>query len=506
MGRGQRRVQLAAALIPLVAQKGGTDPFTIGHFVRWAEQLRLDDESPWLVEDYFARFVEDVFAGFQRCWLLVPEGNAKTTGLAGLALYHCEFRVNAFVPWAASARDQAEIGYTQAKVFVDSMPMVQRPRCYDGYRKIQFGNGSRIQVFAAGAEHADGVIPTLPIIDELHRHRNMSLYRTWAGKLRKRGGQLLVISTAGEPGSDFEVTREKVRSEALEVETVEGFGRYATKRLVMHEYAVRADAVDDMAAVKAANPFSKITVESLAEKRSDPEMTESHWRRFTCNLATTDEGTDPFITAELWKGLAEKRFDIPAGSRGVCLGGDGSRTWDTTVIAWAWKRDDGCVLVDARVFSVRPDAAHHVLHKGGKIDFGDVEGFVIDLFDIFEVAEVAYDPRYLDRSMEIVDVRLPSGMIAAVEPSSKLMRDALQTMFTLAAEGKLHHSGDPVLAAHLANAGAERGFSSEIRRVRQINGRLPIDAVPAMALAVWRASLRKPPAYTTRELLVLEPG
>jgi phage terminase large subunit-like protein len=474
------------------------DPFTVGHFVGWAAERRLDNEEPWLVEDYFARFVEDVFRGFPQCWLLVPEGNAKTTGLAGLALYHCEFRPTAFVPWAASARDQAEIGYTQARVFVESMPLASRPRCYDGYRRVQFENGSRIQVFAAGAEHADGVIPTLPLIDELHRHKNMALYRTWAGKLRKRGGQLGVISTAGEPGSEFEVTREKIREAATEVLEEGAFGRYATERVVMHEYALRGVDVFDLEAVKAANPFSKITAEYLAEKMADPTMTERHWRRFTCNLATMDDGTDPFIEPFDWDALALKRSEwgekdsLVAGGAVVCLGGDGSRTWDTTVIAWAHKRADGCVLVDARVFSVRPDIAHHVLHQGGRIDFDDVEAFIIDRFDTFEVAEVAYDPRYLDRSMDIVEARLPEAMVAAVEPSSKLMRDALQAMFNLASEGKLRHAGDPVLAAHLANTGVDRGFSREIRRVRQIDSRLPIDAVPAMALAVWRAASHVP--------------
>jgi hypothetical protein len=41
-----------------------------------------------------------------------------------------------------------------------------------------------------------------------------------------------------------------------------------------------------------------------------------------------------------------------------------------------------------------------------------------------------------------------------------------------------------VIAAHLANCAAERGFRDEIRRVRKIDERKPIDAVPAMALAV----------------------
>jgi hypothetical protein len=64
---------------------------------------------------------------------------------------------------------------------------------------------------------------------------------------------------------------------------------------------------------------------------------------------------------------------------------------------------------------------------------------------LFEVFAAGYDPRYLERSMEIVDARLPEAQIVAVEPQSKSMRDALQAMFTLAAEGKLRHRGDPVL-------------------------------------------------------------
>jgi hypothetical protein len=44
-----------------------------------------------------------------------------------------------------------------------------------------------------------------------------------------------------------------------------------------------------------------------------------------------------------------------------------------------------------------------------------------------------------------------------------------------------------VIRSHVANTGVERGFGSELRRVRKIDQRMPIDAVPAMALAVWRA-------------------
>lgn len=90
--------------------------------------------------------------------------------------------------------------------------------------------------------------------------------------------------------------------------------------------------------------------------------------------------------------------------------------------------------------------------------------------------------------MEIADRRLPDAKIAAVEPTSKHMRDALQVFYSMVLEGKIRHRGDPVIAAHIANTRAWRGESGEIRRVAKMDTRLPIDAVPALALAVWRAA------------------
>lgn len=478
-------------------------PFTLEHFVEWCQVLVLDNGKPVEFEQFQLDFLADVFAGHKVNWLVVPEGNGKTTLLAALGLYGLRFAEEASIPIAASTRDQVRIMYRQMKGFVTRSDLGKKVdgqwfECFDGYRQIQLrreGKTKRgevigqIEVHAADAGTADGVIPyPFAFLDELHRHKDLALHRTWTGKLNKRGGQLVVISTAGEPGHEFEITREKIKSDAAERRNGGAFARYATERVVLHEWAVRNEKVLDVDAVKAANPLSSITADSLQEKLSDPTMTEAHWRRFTCNIPTLDEGKEPYIDIRDWDELAVKDLQIAPGSV-VCLGGDGSRTWDTTVIAWASRDEDENVWIDARIFSVRNDIDAHVLHKGGKIDFDDVEQFILDRFDVYEVEEAAYDPRYLERSMDIVDARLAESCVLAVEPASKNMRDALQAMFNLVAEGKLRHSGDKVIRQHLLNTGVERGFGSEIRRVRKIDSRLPIDAVPAMALAVWRMSM-----------------
>ena len=504
-GEGAPRKQGGSHTPPQVFEKQtGMSAFTLAHFQTWCKSLVLDSGKPVKFEPFQTDFLEDVFAGYRVNWLVLPEGNGKTTLLAALGLYGLRHADNASIPIAASSRDQARIMYRQMKGFVTRSELGVKGKdgtwleCFDGYKQIHlrekadFKRGTvlgQIEIHAADAGTADGVIPyPYAFLDELHRHKDLSLHRTWRGKLGKRDAQLVVISTAGEPGHEFERAREKIRVDAIERRNGGAHGRYATKQIVLHDWSVPEGKILDMEAVKAANPLKAITKQSLQDKLADPTMTEAHWRRFTCNLATMDEGKEPYIDLTDWDNLIEADHEIPAGAA-VCLGGDGSRTWDTTVIAWASADEDGVCFVDARVFSVRGDIDSHVHHPGGKIDFGDVEDFIIDRFDLFEVQEVAYDPRYLERSMDIVTERLPESYVYPVEPSSKNMREALQAMFNLAAEGKLRHRGDKVIRQHIANAGVDRGYCSEIRRITKIDPRLPIDAVPAMALAVWRAAL-----------------
>jgi len=281
-------------------------PFTLPHFRAWASDLILDTGQSWHLEPFQAAFIEDVFTGCPECWLVVPEGNGKTTLVAGLALYHCEFHPFAAVPIAASSREQSEIMYHQAEGFVlrserlyasvhspiqaakgKRKTEVPRFLCLEGYRRINHHQGGRIQVFAADDRTGDGIIPTLGILDEMHRHRNLALYRTWAGKLTKRDGQIVGISTSGEPGSDFEQTRERIRQAAPLVTRKGSFVRARSDRIVLHEWAVpEGEDVENLRVVKRANPFTGITLAKLREKRTSPTMTLSHWRRFVCNLPT----------------------------------------------------------------------------------------------------------------------------------------------------------------------------------------------------------------------------
>src|SRR4051812_29708194 len=88
-------------------KKAPASPFTVTHFRLWARKFRLDNDQPFRLEPFQESFVRDVFSGKPICWLLIPQGNGKTTLVALLALYHIEFTEFGSVMVSAATREQA---------------------------------------------------------------------------------------------------------------------------------------------------------------------------------------------------------------------------------------------------------------------------------------------------------------------------------------------------------------------------------------------------------------
>jgi phage terminase large subunit-like protein len=473
--------------------KPSPKPFTVPHFRRWASDLILDTGASWHPEPFQEAYAEDLFGGCPECWLVVPEGNGKTTLLAGLALYHCEHRPFAAVPVAAASREQAEILYRQAEGFVLRSEMmhssvhsiiqaakgkrktdVPRFLCLEGYRRINHHSGSRIQVFAADDRTGDGIIPTLGIIDEPHRLRDLSLYRTWSGKLAKRDGQIAAISTAGEVGSDFELTRERIRETATESSRNGSFLRVVSKRIVMHEWAVPDTAdPENMEDVKAANPFSGITVDMLADKFASPTMTTHHWMRFVCNRPERDaNGWLGPNGSTIWDALRQPFAFVPGAP--TWIGADVGIKRDSTAVVAVQRDEQGVVHAQARFWVPTADES---------VDVTDVMQHLRDLAATYDVQAISYDPRFMDVPAKMLaDEGLP---MVEIPQSVERMTTVLGSLLELVKSGKIAHDGDDLLRTHVLNAVPrfnERGFTLQKSKSR---GR--IDGAIALGLAVDRA-------------------
>lgn len=358
---------------------------TLDHFKEWAYKLILDSGDNWELEPFQEDVVRDVLAGFSEVWLVIPEGNGKTTLLAGISLYHAAHTPTAFVPIGASSREQAEILYRQAEGFVLRTPSMRAegnkaskgfwPQ--EGHRRIKcHDTAGRIQVYAADDRTADGVIPSLAMLDELHRHRNLRLYRTWAGKLEKRGGQILTISTAGEPESEFEETREKIIKSAQVRQNGGPRLRVEGDSIVLHDWAVRNRAeIDDMRVVAEANPLSTVTPEKLERKFKSPTMTEAHWLRFVCDIAARESGQA--VLPEEWDPLGEDNIHTRADYRLGFL--DLGWKIDTTGMGVLyWESHDRRCVVDSMRIEPPVDEADIVKGLVERQQRHDVKGWVYD--------------------------------------------------------------------------------------------------------------------------------
>lgn len=319
----------------------------------------MDTGDKWPIKKWQLDIVADILAGKPEVWAVLPQGNAKTTLMAAVALYHADFIPNPWVPIGAASREQAEILFAQAQWFVEQTPELQgRFRVYEGYRKIvpldtedRPGTGRGIKVYAADEKTGDGVIPTMAIVDEGHRHKNLALYRLWRGKLRKRTinrtwsgkltprrGTIIMISTAGEPGADFERTRENLRNKAT-TRTRRGscYLRAEGPSWVIHEYSVpNPKMAYDLEIVKEANPLMTISVADLAEALESPSLDFGEdWLRLTCNIPA--RSSKAAISEIDWdNAYTDER--IPEGVP-VAVGADFAWVLDTTALVPLWIRD-----------------------------------------------------------------------------------------------------------------------------------------------------------------------
>ena len=416
---------------------------------------------------------------------MVPTHN--TTLMAGVALYHAEHTVSASVPVGASSRDQAKILYRQAEGMILRSPgFGRRFRCYEGTRLIRaLSSMGRIQIYAADEKTADGVIPTLALLDELHRHRDLGLYRTWRGKLGKRRGRMVAISTAGEPGSEFEDTRDKIRREAGQVTEDGAHVRAVGGGVVLHDWAVRDRRLaDDMEAVKAANPLASITVEDLQEKHDSPTTEPEHWLRMTCNIPARVSGQA--ITAAQWDGLCEPGVvaDRSAWSIGFM---DLGWVIDCSALGvLVWEGERRRVIAGVRVITP-------------PVDEEQVVTALLDLQEEFGPVGWVYDPnagaqqmaQQLEKGENLRQIERGLGPLTFFEhpQDPALMALAASRLDEAIRGGLLVHDGNPALRAHVLNAVKKTVGAGEKWRYDRPpdakgrrRGKYPIDALTGVVM------------------------
>lgn len=454
----------SGARLDRTAHRPAPQPFTTDHFRLYARQLVLDSGANWEPEDWQLDVAHDLFSGIQQLWLIVPQGNGKTTFMGGIALYHSDFTVAPWVPIAAASAKQARILYSRAAEFVARTPRLQsRFKPQGGYLRILstklpggMPDGWGIQVYAADKDTGEGIIPTLCLVDEPHAQKDLGLYRTWRGKCRKRNGQIAAISTAGEPGTDFELTRDKIRDTAEERQQLGPCRiRTSSPKIIMHEFRVPSPTdARNLDLVLAANPLSTITRSELQELLEDPTLDYGEdWLRKTCNLPA--RSSKAAISDADWD-RAYWPHEIPVDEP-VWLGADFAWSQDTTAFVPLWWRDNEFRLLGPATILAPPG-------NGDMLDPQEVWDALVAIHDRNPIIAIAADKTKAqdtllraERELGCIVYDVDQGPTNQAEEYERFMEglrgggapDELR-------EPWLRHTGDAGLRRHAMNAIARK--------------------------------------------------
>lgn len=480
-----------------------SEPFTVPHFATFAGMVVWDDGTKHPPEAWQLDLVGDLFAGFARNLWIIPEGNGKSTFTALVALYGAHFSESPWIPIGAASAKQARIIHDQATGFVQRTPMLRKWfKPYGGYLKIKAlqAGGIGIEVFAHDPATGDGVIPyPYALLDELHRHPDMRLWELWAGKLRKRGAQILGISTAGEPETPFELMRDKIRNRATSRDRKGAHLRAVGPDEVLHEWMVPKDELcSDMKAVKQANPLSHVTEATLT---ADFALVTNlaDWKRLKCNRAV--RGVTSAITDKEWDdAYTEQRIPKQAN---VELGADIAFKWDTTAIVPLYQPRDVRVLGDPAILTPPRD--------GSSLHPDDIKHAFWEFAEGYRVTTVVMDMHRAEDIAAWVEDELGITVIDHDHRKMPVHVQDYEAFMEGLRNGTVKHTGDPQLRVHCLNAIARRLPGGDYRFDRPVKSRgkaseadaRVIDGLTAAAMVVQNSKRRpkRRSVYEDRGLL-----
>ena len=450
--------------------------------------FELEDWQRAFVDEFYKRDEEG--RRIYRLGVLgVPRGNGKSPLAAGLGLYELLTRRDSpDVFCAAGSREQARIVFNFARSFVETGPLLDVVRVGRNELIYPDGTGS-MRVVSADGSLQFGHSVSCAIVDEAHvfaTQKHQDLWEAFETALHKRlDSFLLAITTAGSDRTSLLGRLVESSLAQLSLERPDSgltVGRDEENGVLLWWYAAPDTAeLDDEATWRAANPASWVDLRDLRRQRNSPGTSESAFRRLHLNQWTHAE--DVWITPARWAACRSEE-EIPEGAE-VFVGVDASFSGDATAVAWAWKNDEGTILVRAHIWSALEETPAHVHVAGGHINLEAVEDFITALGQRYRVREVVYDPAFFARSAEILSAR---GLtVASLDQRSAPMREAWSQFYEAVNAGALAHEGDAILTAHVLNAAAHVDPSGHWK-VRKIKQSHKIDGLVASVIAYSRAA------------------
>lgn len=429
-----------------------------------AEFCALIDEP---LHPHEKRIARAYFGPAREVCAILPRGNAKTTAAAKIAVHHLLSTPGAAVTIGAASRDQARIAFERMRGFA------QHPALEDALtiRHLELRHedgGGLLRVVPSDGPRVHGLSSTLYIGDEVWAWPadGELLTAMVTGLVKRPDSKLLLISTAA---ANLDSPLGRLRARALAQPTAKRKGAVveATGDLHWLEWSVPDEHdLDDLRAVKRANPAPWITVADLRRQRAAvPDLAFAQFH--ACRWGLT-EGS--WLPAGAWQACV--RQPVFEDGEPVWVGVDVGGERSASAVVW----------LNAK------------LHVGAAIFHGDAGVLecveqVRELARTYSLQDLAYDPwRFGQGAQELERERIST---LAWPQSDTRMCPASVRLHAAIVEKRLTLPDDEQLAAHAAHAIARhsrRGW-----RLDKAGRTDNIDAMIALCMALERAEHRPEP-------------
>jgi len=455
------------------------------------DPLRLREWQLNLLRHLYAR---DLDGGYLARTSLIgmPRKNGKSAlSSAAIALYSliAEGIDGAEVIVAAAEKEQARIVFGEARRMVESTELSEEVKLY---RDSIFmpETSSVLRVVSAEAYSKEGLNPSRVIIDELHAHRDRTLFDVLSLAMGNRGNlaQLVAITTAG---LRTDVSgQESVAYQLYQYGQKVASGEIIDPSFFMAWWQAAPDLeYKDPATWKIANPGFDDLVASDDFASAVLRTPEHEFR--TKRLNQWVNVKNAWLPAGAWDELADETVRLEPGDE-YYLGFDGSWKNDSTaIVGIVMPRFEGDVF---RVFcagSWEKDFA--VNDDSWVIDKQAVANYVLDFVrENPGCKEMVCDPTYWqDEMMQwlqagIQVVEFPQTLAYQVPATARLFEAIMSKKFV--------HDGDPAMARHMDNCILKADSKGGSRLTKDYrNPKLKIDLAVALMMAWHRASAKLEP-------------
>lgn len=417
-----------------------------------------------------------------------------------------------FIPCVATEENQAGNTYGAAEYMLQEGAAADLRGLDVGKTRTFIPGGGEIRAISAKASSKDGGKETFVNLDETHLYVSPELHRLAAtlrrnlAKRRAAEPWSLETTTMYAPGEESVAEHSHRFAVAIADGKVKDPGFLFDHREGPDPSSFDFDDDDQLrAALRQAygEAGEWMDFERLIAEARDPATQRADFVRYFLNRPARNEALR-WIKEAAWSALAAPDIEIPEGAD-VAVAVDVGITSDSTAVCWSHRRPDGRVVQRVRVWAAKPEVRAHVHVPGGRVLLGPIEDYIREMAQRFRVREVAYDPRFFEKSAQ--DLSDEGFVVVEFPQNGAPMADAYQAFYDSIGEGTTLHDGDPVFAAHVAACVAQltdRGW--KVRKLKSTEGG-PGQRIDALVAAVMsRARAMDGPdesPYEGKDLLVL---